>query len=146
MPTQTNATERSGHQNVNRGTLFLALVEAAAGNVAHDVPGIISVAPIEQLLKQGCDLNLDVLPAVRDLIAAPGKPPLCNSTVPWLVKKIIRWRDARMARGRATPAPAAARAAPTQQSAAEKIPCDKRPGISDGEDDQPMGAPGSPVR
>jgi hypothetical protein len=138
MPTQTNAAGGRVHQNVNRGILFLELVEAAAGNVVHDAPGVISVEPIEQLLKQGCDLNLDVLPAVRDLIAAPGQPPLCNSTVPWLVKKIIRQRDARMARGRATPAPAAARAAPTQQSAAEKIRCDKRPRISDGEDDQPM--------
>jgi hypothetical protein len=39
-----------------------------------------SVEPIEQLLEQDCDLNLDVLPAVGDLVAAPGQPPLCSWT------------------------------------------------------------------
>jgi hypothetical protein len=108
MRMQTNVTERSIHQNVGPGTLFLELVEAAAGNVAHDVLGVMSVQPIEQLLKQGCDLHLDVLPAVRDLVAASGQPPLCSWTVPWLAKAIIRRRDARMATSRANSVPAAA--------------------------------------
>jgi hypothetical protein len=51
------------------------------------------------VLDAGRDLDLDVLPAVRDLVAAPGQPPLRNWGVPWLAKEIIRRGDARTEMG-----------------------------------------------
>jgi hypothetical protein len=93
--------------------LLAQLIEAAGGNVQ---PGAIDTAPIAALLEQGCDLDLDVLPAVRQLINDP-QQPLKSWGVPWLAKEIIRRRDARMASDRITQAPAAARAAPARQPA-----------------------------
>jgi hypothetical protein len=52
--------------------------------------------PIAAVLEQGCNIDLDVLPAVRDMVAIDGQPPLKSWGVPWLAEEIIRRRDARM--------------------------------------------------
>ena len=93
------------------------LLEAAAGNVQ---PGATDLSAVERLLAQGCDLDLDVLPAVHDLLTDPLQPPLKSWGLPWLAAEIVRRRDARMASDRVTRAPAAARTAPVPRRAAER--------------------------
>jgi hypothetical protein len=88
--------------------LLAQLIEAAGGNVQ---PVAIDTAPIAALLEQGCDLDLDVLPAVRQLINDPQQPPLKSWGVPWLAKEIIRrggtpgWRRTALPRRRPPPEP-----------------------------------------
>jgi hypothetical protein len=84
----------------SKADLLAQLIEAAGGNVQ---PGAIDTAPIEQLLEQGCDLDLDVLPAVRHLLTDPIQPPLRRWSVLWLGEEIIRRRDAGMGSDRQPP-------------------------------------------
>jgi hypothetical protein len=86
----------------SKADLLAQLIEAAGGNVQ---PGAIDTAPIAALLEQGCYLELDVLPAVRDLITHPLQPPLKSWGLPWLGKEIIRRRDERTAGADGRPRP-----------------------------------------
>jgi hypothetical protein len=69
--------------------LLARLLDAAGGNVQS---GANDTAPIAALIEQGCDLNLDVLPAVRDLLTDPLQPPLKRWSVPWRAAEIVRRR------------------------------------------------------
>jgi hypothetical protein len=53
---------------IDTDDLLVKLLDAAGGNV-HS--GANDTAPIAALLEQGCDLDLDVLPAVRHLLTDP---------------------------------------------------------------------------
>lgn len=78
--------------NGNAVALLAKLKQVAHGNV-H--PAATNTSAIAALLDQGCDLDLDVLPAVRHLLADPLQPPLRRWHAPWLVAEIVRRRDAR---------------------------------------------------
>jgi hypothetical protein len=106
LPETFLAAAASGNAE-RMAVLFAKLVDAAGGNVQ---PGATDLGDITALLAQGCDLDLDILPAVRELVAAPGQPPLKSWGLPWLAKEIIRRRDARTIAARRS-APAAADAA-----------------------------------
>jgi hypothetical protein len=94
--------------------LLARLLSAASDNVQ---PVATDTSAITAPLEQGCDLDLDVLPAVHDLLRHPLQPPLKSWGLPWLAKEIIRRRDARTTPDRVAQAPAAARAAQTRQPA-----------------------------
>ena len=72
LPETFLAAAASGNAE-RMAVLFAKLVDAAGGNVQ---PGATDLGDITALLAQGCDLDLDILPAVRELVAAPGQPPL----------------------------------------------------------------------
>jgi hypothetical protein len=105
----------AGADSLTPLSLLLALKHAANGNIQ---PACTDVEPIRDLLQQGCDLDLDVLPAVHDLLTHPLQPPLKRWSVPWLAAEIVRRRDERT--GHVTQAPAAARTAPVPRRAAER--------------------------
>jgi hypothetical protein len=88
----------------SRPLLLANLIDAAGGNV---VPGAVDVAPIQVLLAHGCDLDLDVLPVVRDL--ATSQTAIKRWDHPPLIRAILRGRDVRIA-PKAPPAPIAATA------------------------------------
>jgi len=70
--------------------------EAADGNVVRDAPGIMSVAPIEALLAEGCDFERDVLPIVRERVAAKElRAALRSWGAVWLSIDVRRRRDDR---------------------------------------------------
>jgi hypothetical protein len=96
---------------IDTDDLLVKLLDAAGGNV-H--PTATDTSPIAAHLEQGCDLDLDVLPAVHDLLTDPLQPPLKRWDLSWLTAEITRRRDERT--GHVTPAPA--RAAPVRQPAA----------------------------
>jgi hypothetical protein len=81
--------------------LLARLTDAADGNVA----GAVDVAPIQTLLAAGCDLDLDVLPVVRDI--ATGPTPIKRWDHPGLIRAILRGREIRIA-PKAPPVPIAA--------------------------------------
>jgi hypothetical protein len=108
----------AGADSLTPLSLLLALKHAANGNIQ---PACTDVEPIRDLLQQGCDLDLDILPAVRDLLTDPIQPPLKRWSVPWLAAEIVRRQDERT--GHVTPA--RARAAPVRQPAAP--PCRSGP-------------------
>ena len=72
--------------------LLVRLIEAAEGNVA---PGAVDVAPIQVLLAAGCDLDLDVLPVIREI--AKSQTPIKRWDYPGLIRAILRGRDIRIA-------------------------------------------------
>jgi hypothetical protein len=84
--------------------LLARLIDAADGNVAAEA---VDVAPIRVLLAAGCDLDLDVLPAVRDIASGPG--PIKRWDHPPLIRAVLRGRDVRIT-PKAPPAPIAATA------------------------------------
>jgi hypothetical protein len=63
---------------------------AARGNVE---PGL-TVAPIFALIKEGCDLEADVLPVVAQTVAELPRP--LRSWAKWLVEEILRAREGRL--------------------------------------------------
>jgi hypothetical protein len=68
------------------------LYAAADGNV---VDLAVPCEPIEELLEQGCDLDLDVVPTIARMV--PSLPrPLRSWDAPWLVKAILEARDRRL--------------------------------------------------
>lgn len=98
--------------------IFEKLVEAAGGNVA-DTEGGNVIAPVLALLRQGCDLELDVLPVVRERIATLSEP-LRTWKAKWLREAILAARDGRLAAScasaRPPPDPASARRAQVTQA------------------------------
>jgi hypothetical protein len=80
--------------------LLASLIEAAGGNVA---PGAVDVAPIQVLLAHGCDLDLDVLPVVREI--AKSQTPIKRWDHPGLIRAILRGRDIRIAPKAPLPSP-----------------------------------------
>jgi hypothetical protein len=72
--------------------LLASLTDAANGNVD---PTAQDVVPIHALLDDGCDLDLDVLPVVREFVA-PTATPLKRWGAPWLLDKISARRQARV--------------------------------------------------
>jgi hypothetical protein len=86
----------------SRPLLLANLIEAADGNVA---PGAVDVAPIQVLLAAGCDLDLDVLPVVRDL--ATSQTPIKRWDHPGLIRAILRGREIRIAPKTPPPSPPA---------------------------------------
>src|ERR1700736_2451512 len=82
----------AGADSLTPLSLLLALKHAANGNIQ---PACTDVEPIRDLLQQGCDLELDILPAVRDFLTDPLQPPLRRWGAPWLVAEIERRRDER---------------------------------------------------
>ena len=76
--------------------LVRQLKEAANGNVAHDTVGIEELKPILDLQAQGCDLQADVLPTIRDTVPKLGQP-LRTWAAKFLREAIIGRRDARLA-------------------------------------------------
>jgi hypothetical protein len=74
-------------------SLWDRLLSAANGNVAHSIE---EAGPIADLLEQGCDLDLDILPIVSRMV--PSLPrPLRTWGAPWLVREILAAREARLA-------------------------------------------------
>jgi hypothetical protein len=73
-------------------TLRACLEGAAQGHV--DL--VADIEPIQALLDQGCDLELDILPVVaREVPELPR--PLKKWGAPWLVREILAARDQRLA-------------------------------------------------
>jgi hypothetical protein len=56
-----------------------------------------TLPPSPRYSSKGCDLDLNVLPTVRQLINDPHQPPLKSWGLPWLGKAILRRRDERIA-------------------------------------------------
>src|ERR1700681_121793 len=83
--------ESEGAPILSSPDLLARLTDAADGNVA---PAAIDVAPIQVLLAHGCDLELDVLPAVRDLATAATSIKRWDH--PPLIRAILRGRDVRI--------------------------------------------------
>jgi hypothetical protein len=54
--------------------LLEKLIKAADGNVVHGESGIEVVGPILDLQAEGCDLDADILPAIRDRVPRLGEP------------------------------------------------------------------------
>jgi hypothetical protein len=107
--TRNVAAERNVTRNVagdvignvpHDGALLARLLQVANGNV-H--PAATDTGPIAALLDQGCDLELDVLPTVRDLLGDPLQPPLRRWGAPWLTAEIVRRQDERRAGARSWP-------------------------------------------
>jgi hypothetical protein len=66
--------------------------KAAADNVTDDA----DPEALLELIEQGCDLDLDVLPTVARTV--PELPrPLKNWGAPWLIREILAARDRRLA-------------------------------------------------
>ena len=77
---------------------FGLLCEAASENVDRAAPGITDVAPIKQLLEDGCELYTDILPVIREQV--PGlSSPLRNWGAKWLMAAIRARRDGNAAAG-----------------------------------------------
>ena len=91
----------------SRPLLLASLIEAAGGNVA---PGAVDVAPIQVLLAHGCDLDLDVLPVVREI--AKSQTPIKRWDHPGLIRAILRGRDIRIAPKAPLPSPPARQHSP----------------------------------
>jgi hypothetical protein len=87
--------------------LLASLIEAAGGNVA---PGAVDVAPIQVLLAHGCDLDLDVLPVLREI--ATSQTPIKRWDHPGLIRAILRGRDIRIAPKAPLPSPPARQHSP----------------------------------
>jgi hypothetical protein len=68
--------------------LLARLTDATGGNVA---PGAVDVAPIRTLLAAGCDLDLDVLPLLREIATSPA--PIKRWDHPPLIRAILRHDD-----------------------------------------------------
>jgi uncharacterized protein YdaU (DUF1376 family) len=69
-----------------------ALLRKAAGWEAESAPGLFITGPIEALLSNGADLELDVLPVVRAIAPQASS----RSTWKYFVKAIARARDDRV--------------------------------------------------
>lgn len=81
-------------------TLLDQLVAAAGGNVLNGAIGIEVVRPITDLIAAGCDLEADVLPAVREVV-----PKLETPLRTWgagFLRDAILGRQAARQRGRAS--------------------------------------------
>jgi hypothetical protein len=83
VPGERNAVpcERNGVTGNVPADLLERLLQAANRNVQ---PAAGEPHAIVSLIEQGCNLDLDVLPAVRHLLADPIQPPLRRWSVPWL--------------------------------------------------------------
>jgi hypothetical protein len=91
------------------------LLKAASNNVrpaAHETIGVIE----DLIADEGCDLDLDILPVVREMLTYPDLPPIKSWAVPWLLEAIRAKRDARwsVAKPPAVPLPAPAPGRPPQ--------------------------------
>src|ERR1700674_1684509 len=82
----------AGADSLTPLSLLLARKHAAGGNVA---PGAVDVAPIQVLLAAGCDLDLDVLPVIREI--AKSQTPIKRWDHPGLIRAVLRGRDIRIA-------------------------------------------------
>jgi hypothetical protein len=75
-------------------TLEARLLQAGNNNVrptAHDTVGIIE----DLIADEGCDLEVDILPVVRELVNHPDQGPIKSWGIPWLLEAIRERRDAR---------------------------------------------------
>src|ERR1700730_552263 len=66
-----------------------------------------TLPPSPPYSSKNCDLDLNVLPTVRQLINDPHQPPLKSWGLPWLGKAILRRRDERIAGADGPPSTAA---------------------------------------
>jgi hypothetical protein len=87
------------------------LLKAANNNVrpaAHETIGVIE----DLIADEGCDLDLDILPVVQEMLRHPDQGPIKTWGVPWLLEAVRAKRDARRsaAKPRAAPFPATAMA------------------------------------
>lgn len=55
--------------------LEAALRDAAAPVLDAAAPGLLSLSPILSAIGEGCDLEMDVMPAIREVAARPGRGP-----------------------------------------------------------------------
>ena len=69
------------------------MLDAANRNVQRSFNA--DVTPIKKLIAEGCDLKLDVLPAIREMVARPGQPAIPWWSVSWLLKGIQDRKAAR---------------------------------------------------
>jgi hypothetical protein len=99
--------ESEGAPILSSPDLLARLTDAADGNVA---PAAVDVAPIQVLLAHGCDLELDVLPAVRALATAATSIKRWDH--PPLIRAILRGRDVRITPKGPPPSPPARQHSP----------------------------------
>jgi hypothetical protein len=67
-------------------SLLAQLLDAANRNVQRSFNA--DVTPIKKLIAEGCDLELDVLPAVRETVARAGQPAIPSWSLWWWLKAI----------------------------------------------------------
>jgi hypothetical protein len=95
--------------NISDEDLLELLIEAADGNVRRVSPGgaavphIMDVSAIRAAIAAGADLEADVLPAIRDLVAVPDQPPI-TLWPDWVVDEIKARQIRRSGRTAAAPA------------------------------------------
>jgi hypothetical protein len=69
-------------------------LQAGNNNVrpsAHETVGIIE----DLIVNEGCDLDLDILPVVQEMLRHPDQGPIKTWGVPWLMEAIREKRDVR---------------------------------------------------
>jgi Protein of unknown function (DUF1376) len=73
---ESNERPRSGQETARESphTLLDRLIEAAGSNVVHGAYGIEVVQPITDLQAVDCDLEEDILPAIREVVQKLDKP------------------------------------------------------------------------
>lgn len=84
-------------------SLLESLIDAAGGNVVHGATGIEVIKPILDLQAMGCDLERDILPAIREAVPRMAEP-LRTWGARWLRDAVLAKQAARQrARGAAPP-------------------------------------------
>jgi hypothetical protein len=113
--------------NISDEDLLELLIEAADGNVRRVSPGgaavprIMDVSAIRAAIAAGADLEADVLPAIRDLVAVPDQPPI-TLWPDWVVDEIKARQIRRSGRTAVAPATVPRPQSPDQPAAVDPLP------------------------
>jgi hypothetical protein len=104
IPERSNESSGLGTaSDADANMLVERLVEAAGGNVVNGAMGIEVVRPILDLMAMGCDVESDILPAIRDTV--PKLPEPLRTWGAGFLRDAVLAKQAARLRGRGTPAP-----------------------------------------